>query len=93
MKGHMPAEGMEDCHAALKTGGLWVTAMRSIYYDEGLDGYRAKIDKMVAEGKIKEVKQKRFMRGVPDYSADQTADHRMLYSAQESILLVYQRID
>ena len=32
LEGHIPNAGFDDCHAALKPGGYFVTAMRS-YYD------------------------------------------------------------
>ena len=38
--GHIPAVGMEDCHAALKVGGLMVNGTRSMYWEKGeKEGY------------------------------------------------------
>lgn len=48
LKGHIPATAMDDCHAALKTNGFFVTAMRSLYYEHGVEeGYREKLDELV----------------------------------------------
>jgi len=35
MPGHMPKDAMDDIHAALKTGGYFVTAMRGMLYVDG----------------------------------------------------------
>ena len=49
VKGHMPADAMDDIHSALKTGGYFVTAMRSFYYEQGQEeGYRAKLDSLIS---------------------------------------------
>ena len=32
LAGHIPAKGCDDCHALLRTGGLFITAMRSQYW-------------------------------------------------------------
>ena len=45
LKGHMPKAAMDDCHASLKVGGFFVTAMRSIYWVDGQEeGYKDKLD-------------------------------------------------
>ena len=54
LRGHMPKEAIDDIHAALKTGGYFVTAMRSIYWQNGqAEGYKDKLDGLIAEGKFK----------------------------------------
>ena len=35
LPGHMPNEALDDCHAALKIGGLIVTAMRMTMWTDG----------------------------------------------------------
>ena len=35
LEGHIPNAGIEDCYAALKQGGYFVTAMRSYYFVPG----------------------------------------------------------
>ena len=53
LKGHMPKDAMDDCHASLKVGGFFVTAMRSIYWVDGQEeGYKDKLDELVAAGKL-----------------------------------------
>ena len=65
LKGHIPCSGMEDCVSALRPGGYFVTAMRSMYYEPGNpEGYREKLDELVASGKITLVNKETFMRGV-----------------------------
>ena len=86
MPDHMPKEGMDDIHASLKTGGHFVTAMRGTLYVNGEDlGYKDKIDELIAQGKFKLVREKRFMRG--------TSDGTGLYARMESCLVVLQKID
>ena len=64
-KGHMPATAIDDCHAALKLGGYFVTVMRASYWSHGNEeGYREKIDKLVSSGKFELVKTETFLRGV-----------------------------
>lgn len=86
LKGHIPAKAMEDCHAALKTGGYFVTAMRECYYDHGnAEGYREQLDKLVAEKKLRLVHLEYFSRGRQGQIG--------LFAPQQSYLLCYQRID
>ena len=64
LKGHIPARAMEDCHAALKPNGYFVTAMRECYYEHGNEeGYREQLDKLVKEGKLRLVRTEYFKRG------------------------------
>ena len=37
LPGHMPNEALDDCHAALKVGGLIVTAMRMSMWTDGTE--------------------------------------------------------
>ena len=65
LHGHIPSAGIEDCHALLKTGGYFVTAMRSLYWVDGQeDGYKDKIEEFIAQGKLELKMTKTFMRGV-----------------------------
>ena len=87
LKGHIPAVGLEDCHALLRTGGLFISAMRSQYWVNGQeDGYKDKMDQLVAEGKLEQVEVKAFFRGV------ENAEARM-FEQMESTLIVYRRVD
>ena len=86
MPDHMPAVAMDDIHASLKTGGYFVTAMRkSLYVNGEEEGYKDKLDELVADGKLEVVKEKKFMRG--------TVDGTGLYARMESVLVVTRRID
>lgn len=43
MPGHMPNAAIEDCHCALKMGGVLVTAMRNTMWQDGVaEGYKEK---------------------------------------------------
>lgn len=86
LKGHMPAQAMDDCHAALKTNGYFVTAMRSCYWQHGNEeGFREKLDELVSAGKLRLVKSFTFVRGIEGEIG--------LFARQESRLVCYQRID
>ena len=66
LKGHAPALGIEDCHVALKTGGYLVTALRSLYWENGQEeGYKDKFDELVAQGKLRLIHSFLFQRGRP----------------------------
>lgn len=53
LKGHMRNDAIEDCHAALKVGGYIVTAMRSMYWEDGQEeGYKDKFMELVNDGKL-----------------------------------------
>ena len=63
----MPKEAIDDIHAFLKTGGFFVTAMRSYLYENGEEcGFKDKMDEMISQGNFKLIKTKRFMRGTLD---------------------------
>lgn len=86
MPDHMPAQAMDDIHASLKRGGYFITAMRGTLYVNGeAEGYKDKLDELVADGKLAIVKEKNFMRG--------TTDGTGLYARMQSVLIVAQRID
>ena len=53
LKGHMPAQAIEECHASLKLGGYLVTAMRSLYWETGQEeGFKDKFDELIRDGKL-----------------------------------------
>lgn len=84
LKGHIPASAMDDIHAALKPNGYFVTAMRSYYYNHGVEeGYREKLDELVDAGKLRLVRTETFMRG--------REGQEQLFRPQESRLLCYQK--
>ena len=61
LKGHMTASSIDDCHAALKLGGFFVTAMRAIYWNQGnSEGYREKLDELVACQKFELIRTDEF---------------------------------
>ena len=68
--GHIPAQGLEDCHASLKTNGHFVTAMKTSYWSGETDGYRAKIDELIAAGSLKLVHTATFTRGRKNLSGN-----------------------
>ena len=85
LKGHMPAPAMDDCHAALKVNGFFVTALRSYYYEEGREeGYKEKLNELLEAGKFELVNTYTFMRGVPG--------EKDLFAPQESRLLCLKKI-
>ena len=67
LKNHMPPEALDDCHATLKTGGHFVTAMRSYLWVKGEEcGFRDHVEMMIDDGKFKLVKTEQFTRGIKD---------------------------
>jgi SAM-dependent methyltransferase len=85
MPGHMPKEGMDDIHAALKVGGLWITAMRmTMWADGNVEAYKEKVESLIAAGKIEMVKQTQFFRGSEGGTG--------LFGKQESTCLVLRKI-
>ena len=84
MPGHMPKEALLDVHAALKVGGVLVTAMRmSMWTDGNHEAYKEYFEEQFATGKLEVVKEERFLRG--------TVGGKGLFAQQESILLVIQK--
>ena len=64
---HMPASAMDDIHSCLKTGGYFITAMRSYLYVDGeKHGFKDKINELVADGKFKHHSQGEFVRGTKE---------------------------
>ena len=87
LDGHIPAVGMEDCHALLRKGGLFITAMRSQYWVKGQrEGYKDKMNELVKEGKLERVEVKKFFRGIENAEAK-------MFEQMESTLIVYRRIN
>jgi len=85
LKSHIPSPAMNDCYAALKVGGYFVTAMRAIYWNPGNEeGYREKLDQFVEEGKFKLVTHTQFRRGVEGEVG--------LFAPCESHMVCYQKI-
>ena len=65
LKGHVPALGYEDVYATLKTGGYLVAGTRSMYWKDGeAEGFKDKVDAMIAEGKFKKVHEHEYTHGV-----------------------------
>ena len=53
ISGHIPAQGFDDCFAALKVGGYLVSATRTLYWVKGhQEGYKDIIDKYIEEGRV-----------------------------------------
>lgn len=81
----MPNEAVEDVHAALKMGGLFVTAMRNTMWTDGVEeGYKEKFLSMVSDGKFEITKTEEFWRG--------TEGGTGLFARQRSTLLVMKKI-
>ena len=85
MPGHMPNAAIEDVHALLHEGGLFVTAMRNSMWSDGVDeGYKERIDGLVEARKFEFVKKDEFWRG--------TEGGTGLFARQKSTLLVLRKI-
>ena len=66
MDGHISADGFDEAHAMLKTGGHFITSMRQYYYVDGHEyGYKERIHQLVDSGKWEIRKTWTFMRGIP----------------------------
>ena len=87
LEGHIPASCFDEAHALCKPGGHFVTSLRSEYYANGQkEGYKDKLDQMVAAGKFKLLKVWTFKRGIPD------ATDKM-FAEMSSTMFLCQRID
>ena len=64
LEGHIPPSGFDDAHAMMKTGGYFVSAIRLPVWEN--EGYKAKIDELVAAGKVELVKTWEYKRGLKD---------------------------
>ncbi len=85
MPGHMPNVAMDDVHAALKVGGVLVTAMRNTMWTDGVaEGYKEKFESMIADGKFEIAKKYEFWRGTENGSG--------LFGKQKSTGLVLRKI-
>ena len=85
MPGYMPNVALDDVHAALKVGGVMVTAMRNTMWTDGVaEGYKEKFESLVAAGKFEVVKKWSFWRG--------TENGTGLFAKQQSSGLVYRKI-
>lgn len=83
---HVPKEAMLDCHASLKLGGHFVTAMRSLYWENGEPcGYKDIIDQLIADGKLEKVKEVKFIRGISSIDKDK------LYNPQEAVMVALKK--
>ena len=84
MPGHFPNTALDDIQAALKMGGLLVTAMRSSMWQEGVaEGYKEKFMSLINSGKLEIVKLETFWRG--------TEGGKGLFGKQESTLIVFRK--
>lgn len=64
MPGHMPNAALDDVLAALKVGGLLVTAMRNTMWTDGVEeGYKEKFESLINAGKFEVAKKENFWRG------------------------------
>ena len=64
MPNHMPTAAMDDIHSSLKTGGYFITAMRSYLWQDGEEhGYKDKVEELIKAGKMKLVSKGDFVRG------------------------------
>jgi len=70
-KGHIPSDGLDDIHAALKVGGYFCAGWRTFYLTPGEEnGFYEKLEAMVAEGKFQLVRRYDFMRGLTGKTLD-----------------------
>lgn len=59
---HIPKEGLDDAHAMLKTGGIFLTCLRKIYMDDS-SNFGSKLQELIAAGKFELLKDWSFERG------------------------------
>jgi hypothetical protein len=86
MPNHMPPSAIDDIHCSLKTGGYFVTAMRSyLFVDEEKHGYKDKINELIRDGKFRLHSQGDFTRGYKG-GID-------LFKEEASVYVVLQRVD
>ena len=65
LEGHIPASGLDDAFAALKTGGYLVSATRSYIWVKGeKGGYKDLIDKYIDEGRVELIHTETWTQGV-----------------------------
>ena len=85
MPGHMPNAALDDVHAALKVGGVLITAMRMSMWQDGVEeGYKEKISGLIESGKFQLIKEENFFRG--------TEGGTGLFGKQLSIMMVLKKM-
>ena len=63
--GHIPKEGFDDAHALLKTGGVFIFAIRKPWFTEGDENqFYEHLQGMISTGKFEMLKDWTFTRGV-----------------------------
>ena len=86
--GHIPNIGFEDIHASLKPEGYFVTPICECYWVNGeKEGYKDKMDEMVAAGKFKLVNSENFQQDGADENSE------VIYERKKAILFTWQRAD
>ncbi len=87
MDGHISAAGFDEAHAMLKTGGHFITAIRSYYYVDGHEyGYKERIQQLVDSGRWEIIKTWTFMRGI-------AGAEDPLFREMPSFMFVCKRLD
>ena len=94
----MPKESLDDLYASIKIGGYFVTAFRSHYFVNGqVDGYKDKLDQMIAEGKFELADTYEFERG---FSKEGVSEEILVefkaaidrFQMGKSILTIYKKL-
>ena len=85
LKGHIPCSGYDDVYSAMKVGSLFITAMRTKYYENGEEEhYKDALDKFIADGRLELTETRLFKRGINGGTS--------LMQEQDSILLVFKKL-
>lgn len=96
-KGHIPKEGLDDIHAALKVGGYLVAGWRTFYLTPGEEnGFYEKLDEMVTAGKFTLTRRNEFLRGLTGKTLDDQIKKEFetgikRFAQASSTLTVYQK--
>lgn len=69
--GHVPPTGYDEVYASLKKGGYFVFGIRSCFWMNGeKEGFKDKVDAMIAEGKFKNLHEHEWQHGVEGSASD-----------------------
>lgn len=83
---HFPPDAINDIHQSLKTGGYFITAMRSYLWVEGeKHGYKDKVEELISAKKFKQIGEGTFTRGYKGGIE--------MFAEQSSTYIVLQRTD
>jgi SAM-dependent methyltransferase len=96
-KGHIPKEGLDDIHAALKVGGYFVAGWRTFYLTPGEEnGFYEKLESMTSLGQFTLVNRYDFQRGLTGKHLDPDVKKEFekgiaRFASASSTITVYQK--